>query len=36
MMTLKEIYDVAVQAGIDADPRGREGVEKYLARRKNE
>lgn len=35
-MTLKEIYDVAVQAGIDADPRGRAGVEKYLARRKKE
>lgn len=36
MMTLKEIYEVAVQAGIDADPRGRAGVEKYLARRKKE
>ena len=36
MMTVKEIYDVAVEAGIDADPRGREGVLKYLARRKAE
>lgn len=35
-MTLKEIYDLAVQMGIDADPRGRAGVEKYLARRKKE
>lgn len=33
MMTLKEIYDVAIQAGIDADPRGRKGIEKYLARK---
>lgn len=36
MLTLKEIFDIAVEAGIDADPRGREGVEKYLARRKKE
>lgn len=36
MLTLKEIFDIAVQAGIDADPRGRAGVEKYLARRKKE
>jgi len=36
MLTLKEIYDIAVQAGIDADPRGRAGVEKYLARRTKE
>ncbi|MGB4076873.1 MAG: NGG1p interacting factor NIF3 [Minisyncoccia bacterium] len=36
MMTLKEIYEVAVEAGIDADPRGRKGIEKYLARRKKE
>lgn len=36
MMTLKEMYEVAVEAGIDADPRGRDGVIKYLARRKKE
>jgi putative NIF3 family GTP cyclohydrolase 1 type 2 len=36
MMTLKEMYDVAVQSGIDADPRGRAGVEKRLARRQKE
>ena len=35
-MTLKELYDLAVQTGIDADPRGKEGVEKLLARRKKE
>lgn len=36
MMKLKEMYEVAVEAGIDADPRGRAGIEKYLARRKSE
>ncbi len=36
MPTLKELYAIAVDAGIDADPRGREGVEKVLARRKKE
>ena len=36
MMTLKELYMVAVEAGIDADPRGRAGVEKLLARRNKE
>jgi hypothetical protein len=36
MMTLKEIYEVAVQAGVNADPRGREGIKKYLERRKQE
>ncbi len=30
-MKLREIYDTAIQMGIDADPRGREGVEKFLA-----
>lgn len=33
-MTLKELYDFAVQTGIDADPRGREHVERMLARAK--
>ncbi|HRH24585.1 MAG TPA: NGG1p interacting factor NIF3 [Candidatus Paceibacterota bacterium] len=36
MPTLKELYTIAVEAGIDADPRGRDGVEKMLARRKKE
>ena len=36
MPTLKELYDIAVQAGIDADPRGRKGVEATLARRNKE
>ncbi len=31
-MKLREIYELAVQMGIDADPRGREGVEEYLER----
>ncbi len=33
-MQLREIYDLAVASGIDADPRGREGVEKDLDRTK--
>jgi putative NIF3 family GTP cyclohydrolase 1 type 2 len=36
MMTLKDIYALAVATGIEADPRGKEGVEKVLARRKKE
>ena len=35
-MTLKEIYDLGIQMGIDADPRGRAGVEKTLARKKKD
>ncbi|KND51992.1 MAG: hypothetical protein ABA06_01885 [Parcubacteria bacterium C7867-001] len=35
-MTLKEIYDLGIQMGIDADPRGRASVEKVLARRNKE
>ncbi len=35
-MKLIEMYKIAVEAGIDADPRGREGVMKTLARRKKE
>jgi hypothetical protein len=31
---LREIYETAVRMGIDADPRGREGVEEFLARTK--
>ena len=29
-MKLREIYDTAIQMGIDADPRGRKGVEGFL------
>ena len=32
-MTINEIYNLAIQKGIDADPRGRERVEKNLERR---
>lgn len=35
-MKLIEMYKLAVEAGIDADPRGRDGVLKTLARRKKE
>jgi putative NIF3 family GTP cyclohydrolase 1 type 2 len=31
-MTLKEIYDLAIQIGMDADPRGRGGAEKVLSK----
>lgn len=33
-MKLKDIYALAVKMGIESDPRGKEGVEKLLARRK--
>ncbi len=35
-MTLGEIYKLAVEMAIRADPRGESGVKKYLARRKAE
>lgn len=35
-MTLQEIYDLALQMGIDSDPRGRKRVEELLKRRKKE
>ncbi|MEK7577211.1 MAG: NGG1p interacting factor NIF3 [Patescibacteria group bacterium] len=35
-MKLKDVYALAVQMGIEADPRGKAGVEKLLARRKKE
>lgn len=35
-MKVKEIFDLAVKVGIDRDPRGREKVEKILAKRKKE
>ena len=34
-MTIQEIYNLAVNKGIEADFRGREGVEKALARKKD-
>ena len=35
-MKLSDIYKLAVTMGIEADPRGKAGVEKVLARRKKE
>ena len=35
-MKLKDLYALAVKMGIEADPRGKAGVEKLLARRKKE
>ena len=35
-MTLGDIYKKAVEMGIEADPRGKAGVQKLLARRKKE
>ncbi|MCL1874052.1 MAG: NGG1p interacting factor NIF3, partial [Clostridiales bacterium] len=31
-MKIKEIYELAIEMGINADPRGREAVEKVLAK----
>src|SRR5665213_3537874 len=36
MMTLKELYDFSIKAGIEADPRGEEGIKRYLAAKKTE
>jgi len=33
-LTIEEIYQLAIKMGIGADPRGKEGVSKYLARQK--
>jgi len=33
-MTIQQIYDLAIEMGIKADPRGEEGVKKYLERAK--
>ena len=33
-MTIQEIYDLAINMGTGADPRGKKGVEKYLERQK--
>jgi putative NIF3 family GTP cyclohydrolase 1 type 2 len=35
-MTIQEIYDLAIQMGTRADPRGEAGVKKLLAKRKKE
>lgn len=35
-MTLQEIYDLALDMGIKADPRGVDGVERYLKRTKKQ
>lgn len=35
-MTIQEIYDLAIQMGIRADPRGLDGVKRYLARVKKQ
>ena len=33
-MKLREIYETAVRMGIEADPRGKQGVDEFLARQK--
>lgn len=33
-MTIRQIYNLAIEMGISADPRGKSGVEKWLARQK--
>ena len=33
-MTIGEIYQLAIKMGIDADPRGKDGIKKYLVRQK--
>lgn len=35
-MTIQEIYDLAVEMGVKADPRGTSGVKEFLARAKKE
>lgn len=35
-MTIEEIYQLAIRMGVEADPRGKVGVQKALARRKKE
>ena len=31
MMTVQQIFDLAVKMGVSADPRGEKGVKNYLA-----
>ena len=33
-MKLREIYETAVRMGIESDPRGKDGIDDHLARRK--
>jgi len=33
-MKISDIYKLSIEKGIDADPRGRERVEKFLARKR--
>lgn len=33
-MTIQEIYNLAIKMGVEADPRGKVGVQKYLERQK--
>ncbi len=35
-MTISEIYELAIKLGTEADPRGKDGVKKYLARQKKQ
>ncbi len=35
-MTIQQIYDLALEMGIDSDPRGKTGVDKFLKRIKKE
>lgn len=35
-MTIQQIFDLGLQMGIAADPRGKAGITRYLARRKKE
>src|SRR3989338_7179109 len=35
-MTLQEIYELAIEMGLKADPRGKDGVKRFLARTKKE
>ena len=35
-MKLKEIFELCVKEGVNADPRGKEGIEKLLKKRKEQ
>ena len=35
-MTIQEIYQLAIEMGVEADPRGKEGVKRALKKRKKE
>lgn len=35
-MTIQDIYNLAIKMGIEADPRGKEGVERFLKNKKEE